>query len=51
MHETKYGVDPDEFILETGMRCGLKEMCDVHEATIALVRFFNSCNSYVYSTM
>ena len=51
MQETKYGVDPNEIMLETSMRHGFKEMRDVHETTIALVRFFNSCNSYVYFIM
>ena len=48
MQETKYGVEPNEIILETSMRRGFNEMCDVHEAAIVLVHFFNSCNTYVY---
>ena len=51
MQETKYEVEPNEIILETSMRHGFKELCDVEEARIALVHFFNSCNSYIYCTM
>ena len=39
MHETKYGVNPNETILKTGMIHDFERMCDVHEATEALVRF------------
>ena len=39
MQESKYGVEPNEIILETGIGRGFKEMCDVHEAKIVLVRF------------
>ena len=51
MQETNYGVESNEIILETSMRHGFKEMCDDYEATITLVHFFNSYNSYLYSTM
>ena len=51
MQETKYGVEPNETILKTGMIHGFEIMCDVHEATKALVHFFYSCSSHVYSTI
>ena len=40
MQETKYGVEPNESILKAGMIHGFEEMCDVHEAIVALVHFF-----------
>ena len=40
MQETKYGVEPNEIILKTNMIHGFETMCDVHEATKALVYFF-----------
>ena len=51
MQETKYGVEPNETILKTSMIHGFETMCDVHEATITLVRFFYSRSSHVYSTI
>ena len=50
MQEIKYGVEPNETILKIGMIHGFEAMCDVHEATKALVHFFYSCN-HVYSTI
>jgi hypothetical protein len=43
MYETKYGVDPNENILEIGMIHGFQQVYDVHETTIDLVCFFYSC--------
>ena len=51
MQETKYGVEPNEIILKIGMRHGFEEMCDIHEATIALLKKKYSCSSHVYSTI
>ena len=50
MQEIKYGVEPNEIILSTSMRCGFEAMCDVHEATKFVVHFFYSC-SHVYSNI
>ena len=40
MQEINYGVEPNEIILITDMIHGFQKMCDVHEAIVALVRFF-----------
>ena len=40
MKEMKYGVELNEIILKIGMIHGFEEICDVHEATLALVLFF-----------
>ena len=47
MQETKYGVEPKEIILKIGMIHGFEEMCDVHEVTIALIRFFHAIIMYI----
>jgi hypothetical protein len=51
MHETKYGVDPNETILKTGMIHGFESVCDIHKVTGALVHFLHSCSGHVYSTI
>ena len=50
IHETKYGVEPNEIILSTGMRCGFEAIYDAHETTKALICFLYSC-SHVYFTI
>ena len=51
MHETKYGVEPNEAILKIGMIHDFGAMCDAHEPIEALACFFYSCSSHVYSTI
>ena len=43
----KYGVDPNESILSTGMKHDFEGMCDSHEATKDLVPFLNHVVMYI----
>jgi hypothetical protein len=40
MQEAKYGVEPNETTLKTGMIHQFEAMYDVHDATKSLVHFF-----------